>query len=415
MLLTEHHPDSGTPQANRLDRIRLRIRDQAAEQIVNLPSGKTTIGSSPRCNVRIQQPGVHPLHCLIVHEADGLTVRRWAVDTLLNGEPFDDARLAAGDYLSLGPVDLEIVGECLHEMIADRGDELCDDDSEEVFEKVDDATVDESFDEPVAADEPVTENLSVTWGQGTVHHTTVWLAEEEEESRPRRQSKGKRNWNNRTNPRSRHRRRLLRPTVPARSSAGSKWPTPSPARSRRLLNALRTSRDAYRTLSDRVSELEAQIQATLANRANSPSVEREDPQRPEGPTVAWEDATAAWDEPERARVTEEQSRVSADWHVEEVARLTAQVDELTEAKAELAAENDALAHELSLHRQQLATAQQRYAEWDHQANEWEKQQAEWASERAEWEIIRSEWDAERTIGTGNGPIGPSSSPNGNRD
>jgi len=45
------------------------------------------IGSSPRCNLRIEQPGVQPLHCLIVHGSEGLSVRRWAADTQLNGVP----------------------------------------------------------------------------------------------------------------------------------------------------------------------------------------------------------------------------------------------------------------------------------------------------------------------------------------
>ena len=52
---------------------------------------------------------MRPLHCLIVHDGDGLRVRRWADDTLVNGMPFDEARLEAGDILSVGPIDLEVV------------------------------------------------------------------------------------------------------------------------------------------------------------------------------------------------------------------------------------------------------------------------------------------------------------------
>ena len=51
-------------------RVQLRLR--ADGQVLELPPGKTTIGSSPRCNVRIEQPGVQPLHCLIVEGAEGL-------------------------------------------------------------------------------------------------------------------------------------------------------------------------------------------------------------------------------------------------------------------------------------------------------------------------------------------------------
>ena len=51
-------------------RVQLRLR--ADGQVLELPPGKTTIGSSPRCNVRIEQPGVQPLHCLIVEGPEGL-------------------------------------------------------------------------------------------------------------------------------------------------------------------------------------------------------------------------------------------------------------------------------------------------------------------------------------------------------
>jgi hypothetical protein len=46
---------------------------------------------------------------LIVHGPEGLSVRRWAADTQLNGAPFDDAPLAGGDCLALGGVELELV------------------------------------------------------------------------------------------------------------------------------------------------------------------------------------------------------------------------------------------------------------------------------------------------------------------
>jgi hypothetical protein len=87
-------------------RVQLRLR--ANGQLFELPPGKTTIGSSPRCNVRIEQPGVQPLHCLIVDGPEGLRVRSWVANTELNGAPFDESALAVGDCLSLGPVELEV-------------------------------------------------------------------------------------------------------------------------------------------------------------------------------------------------------------------------------------------------------------------------------------------------------------------
>ena len=52
---------------------------------------------------------MHAVHCFIVRGPGGTFVRRWSPDTRLNGQPFRDAALHAGDRLSLGPVELEVV------------------------------------------------------------------------------------------------------------------------------------------------------------------------------------------------------------------------------------------------------------------------------------------------------------------
>ena len=100
LLLDRQSGDGSSCAVGSTNRVQLRLR--ADGQLLELPLGKMTIGSSPRCNVRIQKPGIEPVHCLIVHGAEGLSVRRWAADTQLNGVPFDDAPLAEGDCLALG-------------------------------------------------------------------------------------------------------------------------------------------------------------------------------------------------------------------------------------------------------------------------------------------------------------------------
>lgn len=95
-----HRPRSKPP---------VQLRFRGTGQLVELPIGKTTVGSSPRCNLRIQEPGVQPVHCLIVRDAEGLTVRRWAANTLLNGAAFDEAPLAEGDCLAVCNVELELL------------------------------------------------------------------------------------------------------------------------------------------------------------------------------------------------------------------------------------------------------------------------------------------------------------------
>ncbi len=88
------------------------------ERLISIPPGKHSIGSGPRCSLRLQYAGVKPLECLIVRDELGLRIRRWSEDTRLNGVLFDEASLSAGDMLSLGPVDLEVVVPPTEELFA---------------------------------------------------------------------------------------------------------------------------------------------------------------------------------------------------------------------------------------------------------------------------------------------------------
>jgi hypothetical protein len=107
MLLLDRQQLADRLPSERANRFQLRL--PADGQLVELPPGKITIGSSPRCNVRIERPEIHPLHCLIVHDAEGLTVRRWAGNARLNGQTFDDASLSDGDRLEIGSVEFELI------------------------------------------------------------------------------------------------------------------------------------------------------------------------------------------------------------------------------------------------------------------------------------------------------------------
>jgi len=78
-------------------------------QLIRLRSPKCTIGSGPECTLRLSAAGVQPMHCLIVRGHRRTVVRRLGLDTRLNGRTFGDAELLAGDRLSFGPVELEVV------------------------------------------------------------------------------------------------------------------------------------------------------------------------------------------------------------------------------------------------------------------------------------------------------------------
>ena len=114
MLLLDRQSDATAQPRGEANRtsvptglIQLRLRTDG--QVFDLPPGKATIGSSPRCNVRIERPGIQPLHCLIVDGPEGLRVRSWVANTALNGVPFEESPLAVGDCLSLGPIELDVI------------------------------------------------------------------------------------------------------------------------------------------------------------------------------------------------------------------------------------------------------------------------------------------------------------------
>jgi hypothetical protein len=212
MLLAEHPPTipplgTGSPHA-----VLLRLHGGTEDEtLVPLDAGKHTIGSGPRCMVRIQEPGVQPLHCLIIVDADGPRVRRWAEDTLLNGSPFDEAELAPGDRLSLGSAELEVVGE----FARGRRHEVAT------------PTVKTPRPEVVAIE---------LESPAEVVEEKLHLAQEVDEQVPER----------------------------ARSTDST-----ARARSRQLVATLRRHRDHYDELVDRVSGLEQRIDALLSERALS--------------------------------------------------------------------------------------------------------------------------------------------------
>ncbi len=90
--------------------------------LLPLEGDKITVGGGQSCTLRLADPGVRPLHCLVTIVPDGLVVRRWADDTLLNGETFSEAPLVVGDRLTIGPVDLELVERHEYECSGDDHD-----------------------------------------------------------------------------------------------------------------------------------------------------------------------------------------------------------------------------------------------------------------------------------------------------
>lgn len=96
------------------------------ERLIPIPPGKHSIGSGPRCQLRLTAAGVQAMECLLVRDRAGLRVRRWSDNTLLNSQPFDEAVLVDGDMLSVGPVILEIMGSAAGDANTGASDDLAE-------------------------------------------------------------------------------------------------------------------------------------------------------------------------------------------------------------------------------------------------------------------------------------------------
>ncbi|MBI2481893.1 MAG: hypothetical protein HYV60_25570, partial [Planctomycetia bacterium] len=90
--------------------MRLKVSRDASSDVVELASRKCRVGSAPSCDVRVNEPGIAPIECLIFHGSKNNIVR-WldASRGFAGGEFFEDEILRVGDPLQIGPVELEVL------------------------------------------------------------------------------------------------------------------------------------------------------------------------------------------------------------------------------------------------------------------------------------------------------------------
>ncbi len=145
-IITTHPPKSSTSSSIEEASPSYVLQLTGAEGHLGDPTDKIEIGSQPvmigggpRCALRLNAPGTKPVHCVVSLGEEGPVVRRWADETLLNGETFTEALLADGDCLSIGTAQVEFhclcgttdeatetVGEDVVEM-EEASEELSDD------------------------------------------------------------------------------------------------------------------------------------------------------------------------------------------------------------------------------------------------------------------------------------------------
>ena len=110
MVGTATKPVDLVPQTSN-ENLSLRICGTSrAGQIIQLKSGKCSIGSGERCTLRVRARSVKPLHCVIFRGNEKTFVRSWSPDTRLNGQSFSDAQLSPGDRIGVGPIEFEVLG-----------------------------------------------------------------------------------------------------------------------------------------------------------------------------------------------------------------------------------------------------------------------------------------------------------------
>jgi hypothetical protein len=98
-----------TPTAKSL-RLRVGHPDGSTENVL-LESAKITIGSAQGCNLRMDSPGLRPVHCMILRGATGVVVRGWQGPVNVNGAAVEACRVDAGDRLQLGAVTITFLDE----------------------------------------------------------------------------------------------------------------------------------------------------------------------------------------------------------------------------------------------------------------------------------------------------------------
>lgn len=200
------------------------------ERLISVPPGKHSVGAGPRCQIRLDVPGVGAMECLLVCDRAGLRVRRWSDKTVLNGQPFEEANLAVGDVLKVGPIELVVVVPGGHEVPAARDHE---DWAENSIQSACDA-IDDIF----LADEGAATSTVGTW-------------QDDRPSRPTQRIV-------RTTPSA-----PVSPPAPT-ASADSLTKSAVRRRSRRALAVIRRQRQDHDELLARVGELEQMLAQAIA-------------------------------------------------------------------------------------------------------------------------------------------------------
>ncbi len=82
------------------------LKKNGDRKVFTMPSSVTVVGRRRDCDLRIPLPSVSKRHCQLVHSGGVLRIRDLGSrnGTTHNGNAIDEAVLAAGDYIEIGPI-----------------------------------------------------------------------------------------------------------------------------------------------------------------------------------------------------------------------------------------------------------------------------------------------------------------------
>jgi uncharacterized coiled-coil DUF342 family protein len=411
------------------------------ERLIPIPIGKSSIGSGPRCSVRLNYDGVRPLHCLITRDDRGLRVRRWADDSRLNGAPFDEAALAPGDRLTIGSIELEAagtlpIGDATASSVAAQSPAVETDNASESTGDSGDVSLPPDSQEHLAqatatdilagASEPRTQNAltrtrrrkllaalrfhhqmgvrleqavasleqrirEVTAGQASTtaenaHLTDTLnaLVEQVRDYRSEQAALEQRHADLLDQSRGwESRLQEHHQTLQGfeREAARSRALGDNMhRRGRKLIASLREGRESFRTLNERLAGLDAKIRDSIAKQDRW----HDDMAKAIEQQSAQETQSAAWN-----AMVDATDRLSNDYRqlAAENSRLASEVERFSTARGELAAEKAAASEMIAMLREQYQENRQRQVEFDFQRGQWRDELRAWETrviERDDW-------------------------------
>ncbi|MBL9161357.1 MAG: hypothetical protein JNL18_01310 [Planctomycetaceae bacterium] len=120
LLTLPETANASTTLLRKPDSLRLRLADELI-RVEPLVEGKTTVGSSPQCNIVLPGADCRPLQCVVAVDSHRVEATRWGAGVQLNRRDFTKALVAVGDKLTIGRYELEFAASAQVDDVSTTG------------------------------------------------------------------------------------------------------------------------------------------------------------------------------------------------------------------------------------------------------------------------------------------------------